>query len=263
MTVPFRVATAVARVSENEFEADVPDKWQQGPGAFGGLVFGLMLRAARAFEVDLARVARTFACDVAAPVQVGKAMLRVQPLRRGRNQTNLQISLLQGDAVQASALCTMSVARETSAPAVELAVPPEASQFDRAFRDPNARRPKFAHHYDFRTLGALPFSGGPEAVVVGFVRELQGEGTLEAPEVAALLDSFWPAIYSKASHVIPATTLSYNAQFLPGAPISATEPLFFRSRAVTQHEGYQVELRELWTRERLVGLNQQTFAMLG
>jgi acyl-CoA thioesterase len=263
MTVSFRVATAVTQRAEGEFEADVPDKWQQGPGAFGGLVFGAMLRAARAFESDLSRVARTFACDIAGPVMVGKAAIRVRELRRGRNQTNLQIELSQGDAVLASALCTMSAPRTNTAPTVELTPPPEASQYEAAFFDPDARRPKFARHYEFRTLGALPFSGGPEPLVQGFVRELAGEGTLDTPELAALLDSFWPAVYSKASHVFPATTISYNAQFLPGPPIRADQPLFYRSRAITQHEGYEVELRELWTRERLVGLNQQTFAMLG
>jgi acyl-CoA thioesterase len=263
MTVPFRVATAVTRLSDDEFEADIPDKWQQGPGAFGGLVFGVMLRGARAFEADLTRVVRTFACDIAGPVLVGKAKVRVRELRRGGRQSNLQLELSQGGAVLASALCTMSAPRTNTAPAVELTPPPEAAQYETAFFDPNARRPKFARHYEYRTLGALPFSGGPEPLIQGFVRELEGEGTLDTPEFAALLDSFWPAVYSKASHVFPATTISYNAQFLPGPPISAQEPLFFRARALTQHDGYEVEYRELWTRERLVGLNQQTFAMLG
>ncbi|MET0287715.1 MAG: acyl-CoA thioesterase domain-containing protein, partial [Polyangiales bacterium] len=123
MSVPFRVATAVARLSDDEFEADIPDKWQQGPGAFGGLTFGILLRAARAFEPDLTRVARTFACDIAGPVLVGKATVRVQALRRGRSQTNLRIELTQGGNVLASALCTMSGARTNTAPAIAPEVP--------------------------------------------------------------------------------------------------------------------------------------------
>lgn len=262
MTVPFRVATAVGRLSDGEFETDVPDTWQQGPGAFGGLVFGAMLRAARAFEQDLTRVARSFACDIAGPVLVGKAHVRVRELRRGRNQTNLQIELSQADAVLASALCTMSAARTHTAPAVELTAPLEVTRYAQATA-PTARMPRFARHYDFRLLSAEPFRGSPDAAVLGFVREVEADGTLDAPEIAALLDSFFPAIYAKAAHVFPATTISYSAQFLPGPPISAQEPLFYRSRAITQHDGYQVEFRELWARERLVGLNQQTLAMLG
>lgn len=263
MTVPFRTATAVTRLSDSEFEANVPDKWQQGPGAFGGLVFGVMLRAARAFEADSARVARSFACDIAGPVLVGPARVRVRELRRGRSQTNLQLELAQGDAVLASALCTLSTGRTHTAPAVALALPPEAAEYEQAFFDPDARRPKFARHYEFKTLGPLPYSGAAEARVQGFVRELQGEGVLDAPEVAALLDSFWPALYTRATQAFPATTISYSAQFLPGPPVPATEPMFFRSHAHTLHEGYTVEFRELWSRERLLGLNQQTFAVLG
>lgn len=263
MTVPFRVATAVTRLSEHEFEADVPDKWQQGPGAFGGLVFGVMLRAARMFEADAARLARSFACDIAGPVLVGKATVRVSELRRGRNQTNLQLELVQGGAVLASAICTMSGARTNTAPVIAPPVPPEAKAYDRATEDGELRRPKFASHYAFRGLPPAPFSGAAEARVAGFVRELDNDGTLDAPELAALLDSYYPAVYSATTKPFPVTTISFNAQFLPGPPLPAQEPLFYRAYALTQHDGYSVEFRELWTRERLVALNQQTFAMLG
>jgi endo-1,4-beta-xylanase len=40
------------------------------------------------------------------------------------------------------------------------------------------------------------------------------------------------------------------------------EPLFFRAHAHVQSAGYCVEFRELWARDRLVALNQQTFAVL-
>jgi hypothetical protein len=263
MTVPFRVATAVTRLSDAEFEADVPDNWQQGPGAFGGVVFGVLLRSARAFEVDAGRVARSFACDIAGPVLVGKATVRVHELRRGRNQTNLQLELRQGGAVLASAICTMSGARTHSASAITPPVPPEVKWFDQATDDREMRRPKFASHYAFRNLPPLPLSGAAEARVLGFVRELDNEGTLDVPELAACLDSYWPAVYSTATKLFPMTTVSFNAQFLPGPPLPAQEPLFYRAHALTQHEGYSVEFRELWTRERLVALNQQTFAVLG
>jgi hypothetical protein len=264
MTVPFRSATAVVPLSEAEFEADIPDQWQQGRGAFGGLIFGILLRAARAYEQDLTRVARSFACDVAGPVMVGKARVKVRELRRGRSQTNLQLELSQRDAVLASALCTMSGSRAGSAPDHEPSVPSEALQYDRAREVSLEGRSVFTYNYDYRNLGPVPLSGAAEPVVLGFVRELAGEGELDVPALSALLDSFWPAIFSSASKGFPMTTVSFNAQFLPGIEgLSAREPLFYRARAFTQREGYSVEFRELWTRERLIALNQQTFAVLG
>lgn len=264
MTVPFRTASAVVRVSEQEYEADIPDKWEQGRGAFGGLVFGILLRAAREHERDLTRVARSFACDIAGPVLVGKARVVVRELRRGRSQTNLQLELVQGAAVLASGICTMSGARGGSAPHHEPTPPPEASQLERAIEiPPLAGRPAFTEHYDYRNLGPIPLSGVKDATTFGFVREVAGEGALDASALSALLDSFWPALYPIATRPFPMTTVSFNAQFLPGDDLRADQPLFYRAHALTQREGYSVEFRELWTRERLVALNQQTFAVLG
>jgi acyl-CoA thioesterase len=42
---PFDRATAIRTLSSGIFEGEVPDGWQQGRGAFGGLVFGLLARA--------------------------------------------------------------------------------------------------------------------------------------------------------------------------------------------------------------------------
>ncbi|HEY6876636.1 MAG TPA: thioesterase family protein [Polyangiales bacterium] len=264
MSLPFRTATAVVRVSEHEFTAQLPNHWQQGRGVFGGLIFGVLLRAARGFEADLTRVARTFSCDVAGPVVVGEARVHVQELRRGRNQTNLQLSLSQGAQVLASALCTLSTPRGGSAPKYEPAPPVEASQFEASRELPATLiRPECTRNYHYRSLGPLPREGAKEAIAMGFVREVAGEGELDAPALSALLDSWWPGIFAVSERPFPVSTISYNAQFMPDHALPAEEPLFYRARTLTQHDGYSVEFRELWTRERLVALNQQTFAVLG
>lgn len=269
----FRQATAVRRTGDETFEAEVPDLWQQGRGAFGGLVFGTMLRAACASEADPERRARTFACDVAGPVQPGRAEVRVHTLRRGRSQTNLQLSLSQEGAVLASALCTLSTARpldeahqpaprapETPADALRDAdtIPVMPSLHDRG-------GPVFTQHYEYRLTGLKPFKGAADAANSGFIRELKAEGDLDAPGVVALLDAYFPALFT----VVPpggrmlSTTASFNAQLMHlDAPVPASEPLYFRGRTVHYSHGYNVEFRELWHRDRLLGLNQQTFVVL-
>ncbi|MET0343293.1 MAG: thioesterase family protein [Polyangiales bacterium] len=269
----FRQATAVRRTGDDTFEADVPDLWQQGRGAFGGLVFGTILRAACEHEPDPTRRARTFACDVAGPVQPGPAEVRVHTLRRGRSQTNLQLTLTQAGEVLASALCTLSAERPLAADhpvtARSPATPPDALRdFEAVPVMPSLHDrggPVFTQHYEYRLTGVKPFKGAAEAENAGFIREPSAEGTLDAPGVVALLDAYYPAIFAvvpKGGQVM-STTASFNAQLMQiDEPIAAGAPLFFRGRTEHYSHGFDVEFRELWYRDKLVGLNQQTFVVL-
>jgi hypothetical protein len=256
-------------VDDGLFEAEVPDGWQQGRGAFGGLVFGLLVRAACASEGDPVRVLRSFSSDIAGPVLPGPASVRVRVLRRGKTLTNLHAELEQAGDVLAVANLTLSGPRQVEAPAPALEGPREALC---SWREVPVTPvgppfgPVFAPHYEFRNVGPLPLSGGTQAVSAGFIREKPSElasmGELDAPAITALLDTYWPAIFPIASRPFAMTTVSFASQYLRTAGLSADEPLFFRSRAFVQSEGYCVEFRELWSREQLVALNQQTFAIL-
>ena len=93
----------------------------------------------------------------------------------------------------------MSGARAGSAAALSPAVPPEVEHYERAHPDPLERKPRFARQYEFRSAGSLPFSGAPEPRVLGFVRELMGEGyELTAVELEALASTNADAIRSFA-----------------------------------------------------------------
>ena len=62
---PFELATSLERLSDQTFSAIIPDGWQQGRGAFGGLVLGLLTRAMQAAEPDAQRTLRTLLGDLA------------------------------------------------------------------------------------------------------------------------------------------------------------------------------------------------------
>ena len=44
MIPPFEEASVIRPVGPGVFEATVPDGWQQGRGAFGGRVYGMLAR---------------------------------------------------------------------------------------------------------------------------------------------------------------------------------------------------------------------------
>src|SRR5690242_20637721 len=110
--VDFARASAVELVGDGVFRADIPDGWQQGRGAFGGLVLATMLRAIERSERDGARVTRTLSGDLCGPVRPGVAAIRVRELRRGANQSNFTAELVQNGEVQATATAVSSAARK-------------------------------------------------------------------------------------------------------------------------------------------------------
>ena len=66
-TVPLDRLLDAVRVDANTFAFMVPDGWQQGRGAFGGLVVGAMVRAAIVTTNDVTRVVRSVTAELLGP----------------------------------------------------------------------------------------------------------------------------------------------------------------------------------------------------
>src|SRR5271170_5876695 len=89
----FERAIALERVAENEHRAVVPDGWQQGRGAFGGLVLGTLMEAMASREPDPARAVRAFTGDLCGPALTEASRVVTRVLRRGNNQTNVAATM--------------------------------------------------------------------------------------------------------------------------------------------------------------------------
>lgn len=264
MTTPFTRASAITPRGPLTFEATIPDGWQQGRGAFGGLVLAILLRAIEAAEPDTTRRTRSLSGDICAPVLPGLVTVEVTVLRRGRNLTNLDARMLQQGEVVARASAVVSEARAAHLPPTPDA-PPPASDWSALDVLPLAPplAPVFTQHFAFRTTGALPFMGHDRAETAGFVAERATPPALDAPAIVGLLDAWWPAVLTVSDRPRPSATVAFTAQFLVDpATLDATAPLRFRARAVAAADGFSVEFRELWSGDALVALNQQTFALL-
>ena len=61
----------------------------------------------------------------------------------------------------------------------------------------------------------------------------------------------------------PVATVAFTMQMLTDpSMLSAAEPLAYRARMLSLADGFFVELRELWSGDRCIALNPQTFAIL-
>lgn len=82
--------------------------------------------------------------------------------------------------------------------------------------------PVFAAHYEYRSTGPLPFSGGTSAVTAGWVRDRETlpDARLDAPSVVALLDAWWPALFSVIDTPLAIATLAFTRSSSPTRPSS-------------------------------------------
>lgn len=258
-------ASAVRQVEPGRFLAEVPASWQQGRGAFGGLVLAILARALEQTEPDPARRMRTLSGEICGPVQPGPAEVRVSVLRRGKYLTNLDAQLFQQGEVLARASAIISTARPVQSALPAPTPPPGAGADWRAVEAPEVGPPlgpEFAQHYEYRSTSPWPFSGAPEAACHGWISERERPARLDVASLTGRLDAWWPAFLVTASEPRATATISFMAEFLADPATLSTEPFYYHGRVVALEEGFFVELRELWQGERLVALNQQTFAVL-
>lgn len=265
MPSPFEVATSVERIDDHHFRSVVPPGWEQGRGAFGGLVLGTLARAMIASEPDTSRSLRLLSGEICAPVLAKETRIEVVVIRRGKNLTNLDARMWQDGAIVARASAGLSVARPTAGEVREPSPAPNPPPFDAVTSHamPSPFRPAFTQHFEYRSTGPAPFSGGAEPIVEGYMRESEPLSALDAPALIARLDSYWPAIFSTETRPRAAATVSFSAQLLGDASaIDPSVPMFHRATVTAMRDGFFVEMRELWHEGTLIGLNQQTFALL-
>lgn len=261
----FEAASAVHRSGDTTFSVEIPDGWQQGRGAFGGLVLATLLRAIEAIEPDRARVVRTLLGDIAGPVQPGPAELSVTVLRRGANQSNLRVDLRQAGEILAFASSVLSTARKPGLPnfrpRIDAPPAPETALYVPADAP---GRPIFLRHFEQHVTGPLPWSGAKVPETAGWIRLGEPPSVVDAPLLVAYLDAYWPAFYSVAEGPRPMATISFTAEILcDPSKLDPKAPLFYRARTIAEHEGFQLEERMLYDANgELLAANQQTFCVI-
>lgn len=265
MSAPFLEASALRDLEDGGFEASIPDGWQQGRGAFGGLVLALLSRGMLAREPE--RPLRALTAELCGAALAGPASVVVESLRSGRRLSFLGARLLQGGKLIARASAVLGADQDIppSREGVFLEAPSPMPWREVAETPPRAPMgPAFAHHFEYRPVGPLPFSGAPEPLAGGWIRLREAPEVLDTPAILALLDAWWPAQFSIEEGPRPAATVSFTAELhSEGAGLPGNEPLFHRAFVSASQGGFFVEHRELWSGARLVAQNQQTFIILG
>ena len=170
------VLLTTAPAAEGVVTHHFPDLWQQGRGAFGGLVTGVLVRALEA--MDPTRPLRSLTAELPGPTQPGEARLETRLLRAGNAVTTASVALVQGGEVQAHAVGVLGKDRTRERDVVHLERPQV-----RGWKDVEVvpieppMGPVFGQHFEF--------TARPDAVV--------GSGAARRADLGAAAAAQWGA----------------------------------------------------------------------
>lgn len=244
---------------------DVPDGWQQGRGAYGGLVTRELVRAAAAAREDDSLAVRSMLATLAGPVLPGLATIDARVERRGKHTDVISVRMEQGGELKAMATCLFGRQRSDDVAWCDLARPeaPPWREVPVAPVEPPLG-PPFARHVEYRIVSGVPFSGTGAHTTLGYIRVRERSSAPDASLLPFYVDAWWPACAPALSAPRPMATISFSMQWIGGwEGLDPDAPLLLVGEAPVVAGGYVTELRQLWGEDgRLMALNQQTIAII-
>jgi acyl-CoA thioesterase len=264
---PFCDVLEPARLGATTFRLAVEDGWQQGRGAYGGLVVGAMVRAAMLTVDDPARRVRSVNAELLAPVPVGPSILEVETVRTSSALAVVRVVLraeAEGDGAAPLFTATVLCARDREGtPSWAFGTPPPMPAVEALPVVPPlpGLMPIFTQHFEYRTVGPAPYAG-TEPRAEGYVRPRNPGPRVDAAMLAALADCYWPAAFGRLEAPRPIATIAYALSVVDDR-LGSDARIYHRAFCNHIGGGYAHETRELWSPDgRLLATNQQVIAII-
>lgn len=265
----FDDGTALTPAGGGRFDWDVAADWDQGRGAYGGLVAGGAARAVALSEPDPERVLRTLSLHLGVPLPIGPATVVVEPLRVGSGVSMWSVTARDSeDRLAAHAVAVTGTPRAADlddvAASWRTVEPPHLPPWGdlEPLPLPVPPSPPFTRHVEFRVAEGPPLSGQPPRST-GYVR-FRDQASWDAASLLGIADAWWVTAMTTLTTLRPMPTVTFTAQMLVDpATIPAGEPLAYEAFMSAAHQGFTSETRRLWTLDgRLAVENLQTIAAL-
>ena len=243
----------------------VPDSWSQGRTVFGGISAGLLYQAI-VNQSETPLVLRSLSAHFLRPLQVDTPFaIQVDILRQGKNTAIIEARALQAGAVCASITACFGVARATKvvvkAEDQHGMRPPKRGHM--MMKIPGVG-PAFLRHVDLDIVtGGLPFLGKKSATYAGYMRFKKAPAVVTDAHIIALIDCWPPTVLQMFKGPAPASTLSWNLEFIhPHRPIAPADWLAYHATTRQSDEGYAHTEANIWDAEgKLVAISRQVVAV--
>jgi hypothetical protein len=256
---------------------DVPDTWQQGRGAWGGLPIRAMVDAVVQNE-DEPRDVRSITAQIPEPVLAEEHLIVTKLIRRGSAMSMWQVDIIrmsEGLTVARGQVVTGEDKYLETDPPVDTwgtAVTPRVPELDHVEIAPVGPPfgPVFTQHLEYRPITPLPTTG-TEAMVKGWInipQKTEPGAHWTSAQLLSMVDAWWPSPYTLMKTMRPVATVSFSANLLidPAdiAPVAGERSALLHEGSVSSVQGgFMSELRRLWTPDgRLAVENLQSIMVI-
>lgn len=222
-------------------QLSVPGNWAQGRTVFGGLSAGILYQALTKL-VPNERVLRSVTFNFVGPLNTEENIgFQYQVLREGKNATQITASLVQNERICLTALACFGQERSSkitvAPPIVELPEPPKKAKY---IPQIPGVTPKFLRHIDLSIAeGKMPFTGSKTSVYKGWMRFKKPPKAMTDAHIITLIDAWPPTILQMPLGPTPASTMSWNVEFIhPHKHLAQDTWLSYECHTVQAHGGY-------------------------
>ncbi|WP_026374704.1 acyl-CoA thioesterase [Aestuariibacter salexigens] len=243
----------------------IDKSWTQGRTAFGGISAALTY-ASMKNKVAEGRVLRSFSCNFVGPLGADTPFeIHATMLREGKN-----VSQVTGEIRQDGKTCLMAQACFGEGRESKIRVENQDTHNMQVPAKPKFLpyipkvTPKFLKHVDLAIVhGGLPFTNSKVSDVHGWMRFKKPPQTVTDAHLIALIDAWPPTILQMLRWPSPASTVSWNIEFIhPHAPVEPTDWFAYQAHTRQAAEGYGHTEANIWdARGELVALSRQTVAV--
>jgi acyl-CoA thioesterase len=235
--------TAVTRAADGALTCVLDDEWWVFNGPNGGYLAAIAVHALEAGLEAADRPLRSLTMHYMRVPAAGPATIEVVPEREGRSVTFARLRMVQDGRPFATAVAVLAKSRE--AMTLDTGRAPDVPPPDEiAVIDPGGQPPTFARHFDYRSASEPPVA--EEAVTGGWLRLRDHDQPLDAAFVAALTDSWIPALFTKMAEPMALPTLDLTVHLRARLPQPAAWVLG-RYTTRTVADGLLEEDAELFT----------------
>lgn len=228
-----------------EFRAELDGGWSSLVGVHGGYMCAIAVRGAE--SVAPGRSVRTVTTSFLRTGKVGPATLSVREVRSGRTLTTVVADLVQNGRH----LITSRLTLLSEQPGVEWATPvaPDLPPVEECVVMDAGRVSHFDRVDARLDPGSLPFSGGPRAVVGGYLRPLEGR-VVDASWLAMATDWFPPPAFVRLEPPTGGVSIDLTTHIhRPDVSLGEDEWLTGAFEITTSRGGLAVEHGQIATRD--------------
>ncbi|MDN3651937.1 thioesterase family protein [Thalassotalea ponticola] len=194
----------------------IDKSWTQGRTVFGGLSAAITYQAIAA-HLTGDRLLRSLSTSFVGPIKAGVDIcIEVEVLRSGKNVTQVMAKAVQDNSVCLTCLASFGVER-----ASKIVVQSKDSHPHNAPKKANFIPqipkivPNFLRHFDLALVeGKMPFRASEQSNLFGWMRFSKAPNAVTDAHLVALIDSWPPAVLQMLRWPAPASSLSWNLEFI-------------------------------------------------